>query len=112
MSNLHPHQNPIKDQPLSFALSDIRDLHELDLDDINVMNGVCRAMNLRVMTEWYTRDKDRWFVARNDAIADIFSGSWVELRAWVRGYASAWVDGISKSRRVRSVIIEALAENG
>lgn len=101
-------EQPIRDM----TEDDIRNIESLALDRPPVLNAVCKAMGIRLVTSRYTRGEDSWTVTPFDGPA--FTGTMVQVIAYVRGYAVAWRGGRSRIRAlatgVRSYMSEQLEQ--
>lgn len=83
-----------------FNANDVRNIAGLDLDNHKVLSALCRAMNVHVTTEHYSLGLDCWTVTPQ--IGGTFSGTYVEIKAYVRGHAAAWSHGIQRTERFAS----------
>jgi hypothetical protein len=85
--------------------ADLSRIASLDLRSPEILAAVCKIAKIYLTTEQYTRGEDRWYATPSDA--PVFSGSLLEVSAYVRGYATAW-----RAQRARArVAIESVARD-
>ncbi len=87
--SLYDDDRPIRDM----SDADLRDVHMLALDRVNVLEAVCRSMGARLekCPGCFANDVERWVVT--PATSPSFRGTYAEAMTFVHGYAVAWADG-------------------
>jgi hypothetical protein len=84
--------DPIRDM----TEDDVRRIDGLALDRPRVLSAICKAMSIYLTTSHYTNGEDNWTATPIDGSA--FTGTMIQVIAYVRGYAVAWLGGRARYR--------------
>lgn len=73
----------------TFTEHDVKNIRSLNLDNPRVLAALCRVMSVDITTKKLSLGLDCWFL--NAPTAGEFAGTYAEAKAWVFGYAAAWL---------------------
>lgn len=96
----------VAEQPREFTTDDVRLMYALDLSKQHVLSGVARFLGIHLTTEANTTGRDYWVATPR--VGPAFTGTMLEVAAYVRGYGSMWLQALDEKRRLIFAVNETI----